>query len=102
MDASLPCAGRCVDRDRTAHLSAQAFGLGRHFDAGGKAGGGQWEVMGRLERRRGDPRLTESDREILRRITMGDLAGEFAEALAEVSGADPLLGGTPDAGHTAS
>jgi hypothetical protein len=36
----------------------------------------------RLRRHRaGDPRLTEADREILRRITTGDLANEFQAAL---------------------
>lgn len=45
------------------------------------------------QRRSGDPRLTESDRAILERITTGDLAVEFAEALAAASDDDPLLGG---------
>lgn len=49
----------------------------------------------RLQRRSGDPRLTASDREILRRITIGDLADEFADSLAVISAADPLLGGGP-------
>jgi hypothetical protein len=47
----------------------------------------------RRQRRGGDPRLTEQDREILRRITMGDLADEFADSLAAISDADPLVGG---------
>lgn len=50
----------------------------------------------RRQRRGGDPRLTESDREILRRITTGDLADEFADSLAAISESDPLLGGGPD------
>lgn len=50
----------------------------------------------RQRRRAGDPRLSEADRGILRRITTGDLAEEFADALAEVSDADPLLSGRPD------
>lgn len=50
-------------------------------------------VEARRLRRAGDPRLTPSDRAILRRITTGDLADEFADALAEVSATDRLLGG---------
>lgn len=50
----------------------------------------------RRQRRGGDPRLTESDKEILRRITMGDLVDEFADSLAAISDADPLLGGGHD------
>ena len=45
------------------------------------------------DRRAGDLRLTDSDRAILERITSGDLADDFAEALAETSTDDPLLGG---------
>lgn len=49
------------------------------------------------QRRQGDPRLTDSDREVLTRITTGDLADEFADAMAAASDADPLVGGTkPD------
>jgi hypothetical protein len=50
----------------------------------------------RRQRRSGDPRLTEQDKAILLRITMGDLADEFADSLAAISDADPLLGGGPD------
>jgi hypothetical protein len=50
----------------------------------------------RRQRRGGDPRLTEEDKAILLRITMGDLADEFADSLAAISDADPLLGGGPD------
>lgn len=50
----------------------------------------------RRERRGGDPRLTEEDKAILRRITMGDLADEFAASLAAISDADPFLGGGSD------
>jgi len=46
----------------------------------------------RRRRRAGDPRLTDADRELLRRVTRGDLAGEFQAALDAVSAADPLLG----------
>jgi hypothetical protein len=47
----------------------------------------------RRRRRAGDPRLTDADREILRRITTGDLVGEFQAALEADVDADPLLGG---------
>lgn len=47
----------------------------------------------RLPRRAGDPRITDADREILRRITHGDLADEFQAALDADLVAEPLLGG---------
>ena len=47
-------------------------------------------------RRAGDPRLTEADRALLRRLTSGDLMSEFQAALDALSAEDPLLGG----GHT--
>jgi hypothetical protein len=50
----------------------------------------------RRQRRGGDPRITAEGREILRRITMGDLADDFADALAAISDADPMLSGRPD------
>jgi len=46
-------------------------------------------------RRAGDPRLSEADRELLRRVTRGDLADAFQEALDADLDADPLLGGHP-------
>ena len=49
----------------------------------------------RRRRRAGDPRITDADREILRRVTRGDLAEEFQAALDADLAADPLLGG-PD------
>lgn len=49
----------------------------------------------RRQRRAGDPRLTAGDKEILRRIVVGDLADEFAESLRAISDADPLFGGRP-------
>lgn len=49
----------------------------------------------RRRRRAGDPRLTDADREILDRITTGDLADEFQAALDAQLVADPLLGGQP-------
>jgi hypothetical protein len=53
----------------------------------------------RKRRRAGDPRLTAADREVLDRITTGDLADEFQAALDAQLVADPLLGGHDD--HTA-
>jgi hypothetical protein len=41
----------------------------------------------------GDPRLSDADREILRRITTGDLVGEFQAALEADVESHPLLGG---------
>jgi hypothetical protein len=49
----------------------------------------------RRQRRAGDPRLTESDKKILRRVTTGDLADELADSLTAISDADPVFG----AGH---
>ena len=45
----------------------------------------------RRRRRAGDPRLTEADRQILRRLTDGDLVDEFQAALEAVSASDPDL-----------
>jgi hypothetical protein len=47
----------------------------------------------RRQRRAGDPRLTDSDKEILRRVTTGDLADELADSLTAISEADAVLGG---------
>lgn len=47
----------------------------------------------RRRRRAGDPRLSDTDREILRRVTSGDLASEFQAALDADVAADPVLGG---------
>ncbi|HEV8064061.1 MAG TPA: hypothetical protein VGP46_04475 [Acidimicrobiales bacterium] len=53
------------------------------------------ELLAERRRRRhaGDPRLSEADREILRRVTRGDLKGEFQAALDADPAADPLVGG---------
>lgn len=48
----------------------------------------------RRRRRAGDSRLSDADREILRRATRGDLQPEFQAALDADLTADPLLGGT--------
>lgn len=50
----------------------------------------------RQRRRAGDPRITPADREILLRLTTGDLMDEFQAALDADLEADPLLGGGPD------
>ncbi len=47
----------------------------------------------RRRRRAGDPRLSAEGREILRRVTRGDLACDFQAALDADVAADPLLGG---------
>lgn len=47
----------------------------------------------RRRRRAGDPRITDADREIFRRITTGDLADDFQAALDADLADDPLLGG---------
>jgi len=47
----------------------------------------------RRRRRAGDPRLSAEGREILKRITRGDLAGEFQAALDADLANDPILGG---------
>ncbi|MGH3368795.1 MAG: hypothetical protein ACRDPR_02235 [Nocardioidaceae bacterium] len=50
----------------------------------------------RRRRRARDPRITPEGREILRRVTRGDLAEEFQAALDADLVNDPLLGGGPD------
>jgi hypothetical protein len=50
----------------------------------------------RRRRRAGDPRLSDEDRAILRRVTRGDVAEEFQAALDADLANDPLLGGHPD------
>lgn len=47
----------------------------------------------RRRRREGIPGATDADREIIRRITSGDLADEFQAALDADLAADPILGG---------
>ncbi len=47
----------------------------------------------RRRRRAGDPRITPEGREILQRVTRGDLADEFQAALDADVAADSLLGG---------
>jgi hypothetical protein len=50
----------------------------------------------RRRRRAGDPRITPEGRELLRRLTDGDLKDEFQAALDAVSESDPLLSGSHD------
>lgn len=45
----------------------------------------------RLRRRAGDPRVTPQGRELIRRLTTGDLADDFQQSLDEVSEQDPIL-----------
>jgi hypothetical protein len=45
----------------------------------------------RRERRAGDPRLSTEGREILRRITSGDFADEFADSLTAIGVKDQSL-----------
>lgn len=52
----------------------------------------------RRRRRAGDPRLAAEDKELLRRLTTGDLVGEFQAGLDAVSCANPLLGGASSDG----
>lgn len=47
----------------------------------------------RRRRRAGDPRITPEGREILLRLTTGDLMDDFQAALDADLEADPLLGG---------
>jgi hypothetical protein len=47
----------------------------------------------RRRRRAGDLRLSPAGRELFRRMTTGDLVGEFQAALDADPAADPLLGG---------
>ena len=49
----------------------------------------------RRRRRAGDPRLSAEGREILRRVTRGDLQPEFQAALDVDLAADVSLGGEP-------
>lgn len=51
----------------------------------------------RLRRRAGDPRVTDSGRELVRRLTTGDLADEFQRSLDEIADADLLLSGGGEA-----
>lgn len=50
----------------------------------------------RRRRRAGDPRLSSEGKELFRRLTTGDLAGEFQAALDADLATDPLLGGQGD------
>jgi hypothetical protein len=50
----------------------------------------------RRRRRAGDPRLSAEGRDILRRLTTGDLADEFGRALDADAASDPLLAGDDD------
>ena len=60
---------------------------------GGVTRGEQLVEQFRLERRAGDPRLTDADRDILLRIASGDLSEQFGAALERELAEDELLGG---------
>lgn len=54
----------------------------------------------RRRRRAGDPRLSEEGRQILRRVTRGDLQPEFQAALdTDLAADDELLGGESSDRH---
>ena len=89
-----------LPRARAAsELSVTRLSISRCFPNGEEEA--QWMAMAltdvseerRRRRRAGDPRLTEADREILDRITTGDLVDEFQAELDAQLAADPLLGG---------
>ena len=50
----------------------------------------------RRRRRAGDPRLSPEGKELLRRMTTGDLVDEFQAGLDAVQISDPLLNGDDD------
>ncbi len=76
---------------RTAHrMETAAAGWGILVDV---SIGEKLVAEHRRRRRAGDARLTDEDRALLRRVTTGDLVGEFQAGLDAVSDADPLLGG---------
>ena len=50
----------------------------------------------RRRRRGGDQRLSTEGRQILQRITTGDLTDAFADALSDSSESDSLLSGATD------
>jgi hypothetical protein len=51
------------------------------------------ELLEERRRRAGDPRITPEGRELLLRMTTGDLMDEFQAALDADLAADPALGG---------
>ena len=53
------------------------------------------ELLEQRRRRRhaGDPRVTAEDRELILRLTTGDLVEDFQRSLDEIAAADPLLSG---------
>jgi len=50
----------------------------------------------RRQRRAGDPRITPEGRELLRRLTNGDLQDELKAALNAVSDSNPSFSGSHD------
>lgn len=51
----------------------------------------------RRRRRSGDPRITPEGRDLLLRLTDGDLKADFQAELDAVSDSDPILSGRNDA-----
>ncbi len=89
---------RSPDHRDYAEMEQAATGVAFGRDAGHNGAmtkGEQLLADMRRARRNGDPRLDDADRAILRRLTYGDLADEFAEALAQDVADDDLLGGAP-------
>jgi len=56
------------------------------------------ELISERRRRRqaGDPRISETGRDVLRRLTTGDLMAQFQAGLKADADADPALSGGPD------
>ncbi len=72
-------------------LTVQAATEALNGHNGGVTRGEQLLEDLRRQRRAGDPRITAEGREILLRLTVGDLADDFADSLAAVSADDPML-----------
>jgi hypothetical protein len=81
-----------VDLDLGRWSASSALAPGEDFRQLGRRAGRDVTAL----RQNGDPRLSEADREILRRVTRGDLQVEFQAALDADLVADPLLGGHHD------
>src|SRR5579884_3365290 len=86
---------RCA-QEGTPNLRHSSTGTG---DNEGVSIGEELAEERRRRRRAGDPRLTTKDRELLRRLTDGDLKEEFQAALDAVSDSDPLFSGDADPEH---
>ena len=76
--------------DRKRSVAAGRRPVGQN---GAMTRGEQLVEQFRRERRAGDPRLTDGDRDILLRIAAGDLSEQFGAALEQDLADDELLGG---------